>query len=348
MSDLSIQIDKLPNLERAAIVTLKGSIDAKTVIQFQTKLNAVIEEGVNRLIIDMEQVRYVNSTGLGYLINLADTVGGEQGMVVLANVQPKVKVVFDMLGLNAFFKIYSSRENATRALMEGAGVGASPTAETTFAPAVSEEPKAVAVQPKAPPRSEPPPMDAPTIKVSPPVRREPAPASPPVSAHREATLDCQFCRQTLTVDGPGAYKCPRCFAVFDYAGPGRVTFVPRRPVYPVQMTLNFTSECTEGLLNFVRVLAMRGALPEASIAGLQNEVRNVVDTIRRHSYGGNDDNVYHVLMVLNDSELELRFVDYGHQLNGELFSRTQRAVDRFEHRPHPRGGNIISMAKKLS
>lgn len=337
MSELTIQIERLPALERASIVTLKGSIDAKTVIQFQTRLNTIIEEGINRIIIDMEQVRYVNSTGLGYLINLADTVGSEQGMVVLANVQPKVKVVFDMLGLNAFFKIYSSRDSATRALREGAGVEASPTAETTFAPAVAEEPK-----------SEPPPMDAPTIQVSPPVKREPVHAPEPVTAHREANIDCQFCRQTLTVDGPGTYKCPRCFAMFDYASPERVTFVPKRPVYPVQMTLNFTNECTEGLLNFVRALAKRGALPEGSITGLQSEIRNVVDTIRRHSYGGNDNNVYHVLMVLNDSELELRFVDYGRQLNGELFSRTQRAVDRFEHKPHPRGGNIISMAKKLS
>src|SRR5262245_55061568 len=62
----------------------------------------------------MENVKYVNSTGLGYLINLSDSVNGDKGGISLVKVQPKVKVVFDMLGLNAFFKIYQTRDEAMK------------------------------------------------------------------------------------------------------------------------------------------------------------------------------------------------------------------------------------------
>ena len=114
MPDLTIQVQEVKGLAKTALVILNGSIDAKTVITFQTHLNSVKERGINRFILDMENVKYVNSTGLGYLINLSDSVNGEKGGIALVKVQPKVKVVFDMLGLNAFFKIYQTRDEALK------------------------------------------------------------------------------------------------------------------------------------------------------------------------------------------------------------------------------------------
>ncbi|HXX93524.1 MAG TPA: STAS domain-containing protein, partial [Planctomycetota bacterium] len=114
MPDLTIQVQEVKGLASTAIVILNGSIDAKTVITFQTHLNSVKERGIERFIMDMENVKYVNSTGLGYLINLSDSVGPEKGGISLVKVQPKVKVVFDMLGLNAFFKIFPTREEALK------------------------------------------------------------------------------------------------------------------------------------------------------------------------------------------------------------------------------------------
>ena len=119
MPDLTIQVQEVKGLSGTALVILNGSIDAKTVITFQTHLNSVKERGVERFIMDMENVKYVNSTGLGYLINLSDSVTPDKGGISLVKVQPKVKVVFDMLGLNAFFKIYATRDEALKHFTSG-------------------------------------------------------------------------------------------------------------------------------------------------------------------------------------------------------------------------------------
>ena len=79
MPDLTIQVQEVKGLSGTALVILNGSIDAKTVITFQTHLNSVKERGVERFIMDMENVKYVNSTGLGYLINLSDSVTPDKG-----------------------------------------------------------------------------------------------------------------------------------------------------------------------------------------------------------------------------------------------------------------------------
>jgi hypothetical protein len=132
--------------------------------------------------------------------------------------------------------------------------------------------------------------------------------------------------------------------MFNYSGSDRVVFLPKRPIYPVQMTLNFAPECTEGLINFVKLFLKR--LP-SGIDGLQGELKNLVENIRKVAYNGNDNNIYHVQVLLKETELEMRFVDYGKPLNDALFAGTKRVVDRFELKAHPRGGNIISLMKKL-
>ncbi|MBI4564860.1 MAG: STAS domain-containing protein, partial [Planctomycetes bacterium] len=124
MPELTIQVHDVTDQPGTTLVTLNGSIDAKTVITFQTHLNTVKERGASRLVLDMENVKYVNSTGLGFLINLSDSISSDRGEIALVKVQPRVKVVLDMLGLNSFFKIYSTCEEALKQLLTDGTVGA--------------------------------------------------------------------------------------------------------------------------------------------------------------------------------------------------------------------------------
>lgn len=347
MPDLTIQVQEVKGLAGTALVILGGSIDAKTVITFQTHLNSVKERGVERFVMDMENVKYVNSTGLGYLINLADSVTPEKGGISLVKVQPKVKVVFDMLGLNAFFKIFPTREEALKHMSESGSSGASPTDQTVVLKAQDIR----AAGAPAPSRPAPAPAPAPVhhAPTHAPIRTETS--SVPradVGGGETLHIECQACRALLAVKDVGTYKCPRCLTPFNYAGSGRVSFLPRQKTLPVQLSLNFSNECTDGLLEFVRKMSNRSGFSPPAINELQGAVRDTVEAIRRHSYGGNENNVYHVLLMSVDSELEMRFADYGSSVNsgGEAFSSLKRVVDRFELRNNPRGGNVLTVSKK--
>jgi anti-anti-sigma factor len=342
--DLTIQVQEIKGLAGTALVILNGSIDAKTVITFQTHLNSVKERGVQRFIMDMENVKYVNSTGLGYLINLSDTVGQDKGGISLVKVQPKVKVVFDMLGLNAFFKIFSTREEALKNLT------AEPTVSSADQTVILKSPTQAAPSPStvtATPRLHTP------AAVSPPTARSvvAAPQAGTTGSAGSETLhvECQACRALLAVRDLGTYKCPRCLTPFTYQGSGKVNFLPRQKALPVQLSLNFSPECTEGLLEFVRRLSAKSGFAPGTISEVQSAVKETVDLIRRHAYGGSENNVYHVLLVSVDSELEMRFADCGASLNsdkGDLFGPVRRIMDRFELKNHPRGGNVVTLAKK--
>lgn len=337
MPDLTIQVQEVKGLPNTALVILNGSIDANTVITFQTHLNTVKERGISRFILDMENVKYVNSTGLGYLINLSDSVQGGKGGISLVKVQPKVKVVFDMLGLNAFFKIFPTRDEALRYMMsEPAASGTDQTVVLKSRDATPPSPTS------ATPR-----FHTPVSPSAP----HPVPASFGAAGPATETLhvECQACKALLAVREVGTYKCPRCLTPFNYVGGGRVSFLPRQKALPVQLSLNFSPECTEGLMEFVRRMSARSGFTPNGISEVQSAVRDTVETIRRYAYGGNENNVYHVLMVAVDSELEMRFADYGVSLNsdrGDLFGSVRRVMDRFELKNHPRGGNVVTLSKK--
>ncbi|MBI2900683.1 MAG: anti-sigma factor antagonist [Planctomycetes bacterium] len=344
MPDLAIQVQVVKGLPSTAVVILNGSIDAKTVITFQTHLNSVKERGINRFILDMENVKYVNSTGLGYLINLSDSLGEHQGGITLVKVQPKVKVVFDMLGLNAFFKIYGTRDEALKAFTAAEPV-TSPTDQTVVLKVTKQEPeRAQAASPAAATAV----VERPVVATAPSMRTAPPP--PPAEALH---IECSSCKALLAVKEAGTYKCPRCFALFNYAGGGRATFLPRRKSVPVQLSLNFSPECTDGLLEFVRRAARRIGFNDGAMDQIDEAVRDTVRTIHRYSYGGNENNIYHVQLLAADSEIELRFADYGTSLEPDraddsgraLFTGVRSLVDRFELKHHPKGGNFVVVAK---
>lgn len=338
MPDLAIQVQVVKGLPSTAVVILNGSIDAKTVITFQTHLNSVKERGINRFILDMENVKYVNSTGLGYLINLSDSLGEHQGGISLVKVQPKVKVVFDMLGLNAFFKIYNTRDDALKAFT--AEPSASPSDQTVVLKVAKPEPE------RSPAPAATAVVERPAAAVAtPPVVARQAPAP---STTEALHIECSSCKALLAVKEPGTYKCPRCFALFNYAGGGRASFLPRRKTLPVQLSLNFTQECTDGLLEFVKRMARRAGFLDGTLDQLDHAVRETVDTIHKFSYGGNDNNIYHVQVLAAESEIELRFADYGATLaqdRTDLFSTARSVMDKFELKHHPKGGNFVVVTK---
>lgn len=128
MPDLAIDIQDLPGLTGAKRVALSGAIDGKTILSLRAEVSACQERGVQRFVVDMEQVKYVNSTGLSFFITLA----GEGERLALVKVQPKVKIVFDMMGLGSLFKMVDSTEEAARHV--GAGLAPAAAAAAPDAP----------------------------------------------------------------------------------------------------------------------------------------------------------------------------------------------------------------------
>ncbi|HEV3028774.1 MAG TPA: STAS domain-containing protein [Planctomycetota bacterium] len=109
---LNCELRTVNALPKVAVVTLAGAIDPRSISSLQEVVTAPNRKGIRLLVLDLGEIRYINSAGLAYLVNLGDALAARRGILLLAGAQPKVKVVFDLMGVSQFFKVYKSVDAA--------------------------------------------------------------------------------------------------------------------------------------------------------------------------------------------------------------------------------------------
>jgi len=111
-----IEVGAVPGLPDGALVSFNGPIDARNIKVFESQMNALQGRHYRRFLLQMGEVRYINSSGLACLINFVETLQAAGGAIVLFNVQPKVKIILETMGLVEFLRIYPSKAAAVREL----------------------------------------------------------------------------------------------------------------------------------------------------------------------------------------------------------------------------------------
>lgn len=91
--------------ETEAIVHLSGEIDAYTASQLREKLIPLTEKENQHIIIDLKNVNYMDSTGLGVFIGALKSCKKNQSTMVLTGATDRVKRLFTITGLDEVMKI---------------------------------------------------------------------------------------------------------------------------------------------------------------------------------------------------------------------------------------------------
>jgi len=345
VADLNFTVENIPQMETAALVKISGAIDAKTVVLFQEKLDQLQGNNYTRFVLDMEGIKYVNSTGLGTLVNVADALETKGGGIALIKIHPKVKVVFDMLGLNAFFKIFSNEDEALAYLAKGPKPTGKP--EPTKPSSVSKpEPR-----PPQAPRTQPPPPTEPSKPPEPP--KAPPAGETTTTAVRQSdgsfSVVCAMCKVKLAIPKPGSYKCPRCGTFFKLFENASISFAERKKTPPLQFKLACTDECTEGLCEFIGVLLNRIGFAAADSQDIINSIKEICAAIIEKAYENKQYLSYNVVINTSSRDIKIQFSDFGKYIYDDnvSFAHTKRVMPEFEHKEHPKGGNIIDIGKQL-
>jgi anti-sigma B factor antagonist len=90
-------------------------IDSAFAMQFKNELLDIFKEGKNTIVIDLSEVDFIDSSGLGALVSSRKTLG-HQGEIALCAVKDRVKTLFDITRMNKVFKIYETEEDAVTSL----------------------------------------------------------------------------------------------------------------------------------------------------------------------------------------------------------------------------------------
>lgn len=111
--DLSLNV--YSDAPGSAVVAVGGEIDVYSAPKLRERLIALVDSGSYHLIVDMEAVEFLDSTGLGVLVGGLKRVRAHDGWIDLVCTQGRILRIFRITGLSKVFSIYDSVADAVAA-----------------------------------------------------------------------------------------------------------------------------------------------------------------------------------------------------------------------------------------
>lgn len=109
---LELQVQEIPGAPKARLVALDGELDGSAVELMLSQVTGLLDEGILFLVLDCEELRYVNSTGLGILLHFTRIFRDRGGAFRLVNVNMSVYEIMEIIGANTLLEIHDTLEEA--------------------------------------------------------------------------------------------------------------------------------------------------------------------------------------------------------------------------------------------
>ena len=89
-------------------ISLTGSLDTETYVDFEKILEGVFKDPVKILILDLGGLEYISTMGISIILKARKLTEGCQGEFSIVNVQPQVQKIFDIIKAIPSMEIFSS------------------------------------------------------------------------------------------------------------------------------------------------------------------------------------------------------------------------------------------------
>jgi anti-sigma B factor antagonist len=89
----------------SVVVAVSGELDVASAPALRQELYRVIDQHANKVVVDLAEMEFIDSTGLGVLVGALKRVKEQGGALELRALSPSARRVFDITGLSKAFTI---------------------------------------------------------------------------------------------------------------------------------------------------------------------------------------------------------------------------------------------------
>ena len=104
-------------VEGATIIAVGGEIDVYTAPKLREEIHRRLDQGDTRIVVDLTNVAYMDSSGLGVLIGALKRAREENGDLIVASPNPRIARILDVTGLSKIFNVHAGTQEAVDALV---------------------------------------------------------------------------------------------------------------------------------------------------------------------------------------------------------------------------------------
>jgi len=85
-------------------------LDGISANQLRREITDVMAEGVKTILVDLQDVSFMNSSAIGALVATLKAVRAGGGEMVLCSLHDQVRIIFELTKMDQIFKIYADRQ----------------------------------------------------------------------------------------------------------------------------------------------------------------------------------------------------------------------------------------------
>lgn len=93
------------------VVQPSGILDGTKAGQFRQEISDLVKSNVDIVLIDFQDVTFMDSSGLGALVLALKTVRAAGGKLFVCSVNEQIKMLFELTSMDRVFEIFPTRED---------------------------------------------------------------------------------------------------------------------------------------------------------------------------------------------------------------------------------------------
>ncbi|MGL5032821.1 MAG: STAS domain-containing protein [Microcystaceae cyanobacterium] len=98
------------------VVEAQGVLEKEYGDQLRQQILEVTTPEVTGILLDLTQVSFMNSAGLGSLASVYKTLKAQGKELFLCSLNEQLKIIFELTSMDSYFKIYPDREAFNKAI----------------------------------------------------------------------------------------------------------------------------------------------------------------------------------------------------------------------------------------
>jgi anti-anti-sigma factor len=88
------------------IIQPDGILDSTQTKKLRSEIDALLDSGSQKILLDLEHITFVDSSGLGALVLILKAIRTADGKLYLCSLNGQIRLLFELTGMDKVFEIF--------------------------------------------------------------------------------------------------------------------------------------------------------------------------------------------------------------------------------------------------
>ncbi|MBD0390859.1 MAG: STAS domain-containing protein [Nostoc sp. C3-bin3] len=99
------------------VLELSGILDGIRGNELRRQMNGILANGSDIVLLDMKEVNFIDSSGLGALVSAAQMVRNANGKLFVCSISDQVRMLFELTKMDRIFQSFADQEEFKRQVL---------------------------------------------------------------------------------------------------------------------------------------------------------------------------------------------------------------------------------------